>query len=58
MMPKDKCNKCYIIMYFIHDMYKELNIIIILMMKEKEKLHPIIIYYVKIINSPKPKKSN
>ena len=26
-------NKCYIIMYFIHGMYKELNIIIILMMK-------------------------
>ena len=46
------------IMYFIRGMYKELNIIIILMMKEKEKLHQIIIYYVKIINSPKPKKSN
>ena len=41
-------------MYFIDGMYKELNKIIILMMKEKEKLHPIIIYYEKIINSPKP----
>ena len=40
-------------MYFIYGIYKELDIIIILMMKEKEKLHPIIIYYVKIINSPK-----
>ena len=58
MRPKTNVNKCYIIMYFIHGMYKELNILIILMMKEKEKLHPIIIYYVKIINSPKPKKSN
>ena len=46
-------------MYFMHGMHKELNIIIILMMKEKEKLHPIIIiYYVKIIDSPKPKKYN
>ena len=45
-------------MYFIHGMYIELNIIIILMIKEKEKLHPIIIYYVKIINIPKDTKSN
>ena len=45
-------------MYFIHSMYKESNIIIILMMKEKEKIRPIIVYYVKIINSPKPEKSN
>ena len=44
-------------MYVIHGMYKELNIIIILMKKEKENLHPIIILYVKIINSPKTKKS-
>ena len=43
-------------MYFIHGMYKELNIITILMMEEKEKVHPIIIYYENIINSPKPKK--
>ena len=45
-------------MYFIHGMYKESNIIIILMMKEKENIHLIIIYYEKIINSPKSKKSN
>ena len=45
-------------MYFIHDMYKESNIIIILIMKEKEKVHLIRIYYEKIINSLKPKKSN
>ena len=45
-------------MYFIHGMFKESNIIIILMMKERENLHAIIIYYVKIINSPKPTKSN
>ena len=44
-------------MYFIHGIYKELNIVIILMMKEKEMLHPIIIYYVKVINSPKLEKS-
>ena len=56
--PKTNVNKCNIIIYFIRGMYKELNITIILMMKEKEKLHPITIYYVKIINSPKPKKSN
>ena len=41
-----------------HGLYKELNIIIILMMKEKETLHIIIIYYEKLINSPKPKKYN
>ena len=40
-----------------HGLYKELNIIIILMMKEKGNIHPIIIYHEKIINSPKPKKS-
>ena len=45
-------------MYFKHGMYKYLNIVIILMMKEKENIHPIIIYYVNIINSPKPKNSN
>ena len=37
-------------MYFIHGIYKESNIIIILMIKEKEKLDLIIIYYEKIIN--------
>ena len=45
-------------MYFIHGMYKELNMIIILMIKEKEKIHPIIIYFVKMINSPKPTEPN
>ena len=45
-------------MYFINGMYKELNIFIILMMKKKEKDPSIIVYYVKIINSPKPKNSN
>ena len=54
--PKTNVNKCYINMYFIHGMYKELNILIILMMKERK--YPSIIYYVKIINSHKPKNSN
>ena len=35
--------KRYIIMYFIHGMYKDLNIFIILIMKEKKKkLHPLL----------------
>ena len=33
-----------------------INIVIILMMKERKKYPSIIIYYEKIINSPKPKK--
>ena len=45
-------------MYFIHGTYKELNIIKMLMIKEKRKAPSIIIYYVMIINSPKPKKYN
>ena len=47
-------------MYFIHGMYKKVKYIHnIKDGRKKERKYPtIIIYYVKIINSPKPKRSN